>query len=186
MTVKVVQETSWKRALNAARRTVGKEPLDKEPSDEWKDSILFAEHSPIRLVEYRISFEGIKTWILNHFTRHWLGFIPFVHSQRDDRRKLDVPRDELPQGTENDAEFVVNAQALINVSRKRLCYCAHKETRQAWISVTRAIEKIDPIMAKHMVPECIYRGFCPELKSCGYSKTDLFQENLKKYRNGKQ
>ncbi len=60
MKVTVEQETTWKRALNAARRTAGKKPLDKEPSDEWKDNILYAEHSPIRLVEYRISFEGIK------------------------------------------------------------------------------------------------------------------------------
>ena len=36
MKVKVIQETSWNRALNAARRTVGKEPIDKEPSDNWK------------------------------------------------------------------------------------------------------------------------------------------------------
>jgi hypothetical protein len=27
------QVTSWKRVLNAARRTIGKEPLDKEPSN---------------------------------------------------------------------------------------------------------------------------------------------------------
>lgn len=185
MNVKIERETSWQRALNAARKTVGKVPLDKEPSDEWKDNILYAEHSPIRLVEYRISFEGIKVWILGHLTRHWLGWIPFVHSQRDDRRKLDIPRDELPQGIENDADFVANAQALINVSRKRLCNCAHKETRSAWQSVKDEMKKIDPIMAKHMVRECVYRGFCPELKSCGYCKTDKFQEELKQYRNGK-
>ena len=142
MKVEIVQETFWKRALNAARKTVGKEPLDKEPSDKWKDSILYAEHSPIRLVEYRISFKRIKVWIINHFVRHWLGFIPFVHSQRDDRRKLDIPRDELPQGIENDADFVANAQALINVSRKRLCNCAHRETRDAWLSVKNEMEKV--------------------------------------------
>ena len=28
--------TSWNRALNAARRTVGKSALKKEPSDSWK------------------------------------------------------------------------------------------------------------------------------------------------------
>ena len=28
--------TSWKRALNAARKTVGKKRLNKEPSDVWK------------------------------------------------------------------------------------------------------------------------------------------------------
>ena len=28
--------TSWKRALNAVRKTVGKKRLNKEPSDVWK------------------------------------------------------------------------------------------------------------------------------------------------------
>ena len=69
MTTTVVQETPWQRALNAARRTVGKPFLDKEPSDKWKDAILFAEHSPIRLVEYRISFNDIKQWITVHQIR---------------------------------------------------------------------------------------------------------------------
>ena len=36
LSVDVIQETSWKRALNAARRTIGKEPIDKEPSKNWK------------------------------------------------------------------------------------------------------------------------------------------------------
>jgi hypothetical protein len=183
MTTTVVQETPWQRALNAARRTVGKPFLDKEPSDKWKDAILFAEHSPIRLVEYRISFEGIRQWVTTHLVRHWLGFIPFVHSQREDRRDLGIPRDELPQGAENDADFVANAQALINISRKRLCNCASKETKAAWLSVKNEMEKVDPIMAKHMVPECIYRGFCPELKSCGYVDTKKYQEDLQKYRS---
>ena len=69
MNVKIIQETPWKRALNAARRTVGKAPLDKDPSDIWKDNILYAEHSPIRLIEYRISFNNIKQWITVHQIR---------------------------------------------------------------------------------------------------------------------
>lgn len=41
-----------------------------------------------------------------------------------------------------------------------------------------------PIMASKMVPECIYRGFCPEfMHPCGYSKTKQYQEDLIKYRN---
>jgi hypothetical protein len=32
------------------------------------------------------------------------------------------------------------------------------------------------------VPECIYRGFCPEIKSCGFSETSLFQKELTTYR----
>ena len=39
--------TSWNRALNAARRTVGKLALKKEPSDSWKAKMLLAEHSQI-------------------------------------------------------------------------------------------------------------------------------------------
>ena len=87
-TVDVIQETPWKRALNAARRTIGKEPIDKEPSDNWKASVLLAEHSPIKLVEYLISYKGLRQWVGVHLLRH--GFmLPFIHSQREDRRKLD-------------------------------------------------------------------------------------------------
>ena len=62
--------TSWNRALNAARRTVGKSALKKEPSDSWKAKMLLAEHSPIRLVEYEWTWEQIPQWVTVHFTRH--------------------------------------------------------------------------------------------------------------------
>ena len=35
-----------------------------------------------------------------------------------------------------------------------------------------------------MVKECIYRGFCPEMFSCGYHKTEAFQKELAEYRKG--
>ena len=175
--------TTWKRALNAARRTVGKKPLDKEPSKSWEAKMLLAEHSPIRLVEYDITFEDIKQWVSVHLVRHWLGFIPFVHSQREDRRKLEVPRDELPQGALNDMDVSINAQAMINVSRKRLCQKASPETRDAWQKVVDAVGQIDPIMAEKCVPNCVYRGFCPELESCGFVNSPKFKEMLEKYRN---
>lgn len=175
--------TTWKRALNAARRTVGKRPLDKEPSKSWEAKMLLAEHSPIRLVEYDISFEDIKQWVTVHLVRHWLGFIPFVHSQREDRRQLEVPRDELPQGALNDMDVSINAQAMINVSRKRLCSKASPETRDAWQKVVNAVGQIDPVMAEKCVPNCVYRGFCPELESCGFVESPKFKEMLEKYRN---
>ena len=174
--------TSWKRALNAARKTVGKKRLDKEPSDVWKGWMLLAEHSPIRLVEYDLSFEKIRQWVTVHIVRHWLGFIPFVHSQRQDRRQLDCDRDELPQGSLNDMDLAANAQALINISRKRLCSKASPETRTAWQRAKNAIGEIDPIMASKMVPNCIYRGFCPEHETCGYAYTEKFKKDLEEYR----
>lgn len=182
------QVTSWKRVLNAARRTIGKQPLDKEPSNSWKAKILLAEHSPIRLLEYDWTWGDIMQWVTTHLVRHHEGVEKFVHSQRGDRRPLleeyDVKsRNELPQGALNDMDMTANAQALINISRKRLCSCASKETREAWKQVKEEIAKKDPILASKMVPECLYRGFCPEwMNSCGYSKTKKFEEDLKEYR----
>ena len=183
------QVTSWKRVLNAARRTIGKNQLNKEPSDSWKAKMLLAEHSPIRLLEYDWSWGDIRQWVTAHLVRHHEGCEKFVHTQRGDRRKIledyEVEtRDELPQGALNDMDMTANAQALINISRKRLCNCASKETREAWTQVKEAIAEIDPILASKMVPECLYRGFCPEfMNPCGYSKTEKYKKDLEKYRS---
>ena len=185
---RVEQVTTWQRVLNAARRTIGKQPLEKMPSDEWKAKMLLAEHSPIRLLEFDWSWDNIRQWVTAHLVRHHEGCEKFVHSQRGDRRKIledygVATRDELPQGALNDMDMSANAQALINISRKRLCNCASKETREAWIQVKNAIAEVDPVMASKMVPECIYRGFCPEFMSpCGYSKTEKYQQDFKIYR----
>lgn len=179
--VEVIQETSWKRALNAARRTIGKEPIDKEPSKNWKAKILLAEHSPIKLVEYNICFKNLRQWVGVHILRHDYT-LPFIHSQREDRRELNCSRDELPQGTLNDQDFVLNAQTLKNISRKRLCTCASKETRDAWNMVKDEIAKQDEVMADKMVRNCVYCGFCPEMQCCGFVNTPKFQEELEKYR----
>ena len=185
---RIEQVTNWKRVLNAARRTIGRKSIDKEPSDEWKGNMLLAEHSPIRLLEFDWSWNDIRQWVTAHLVRHHEGCEKFVHSQRGDRRKIledygVSSRDELPQGALNDMDMTANAQALINISRKRLCNCASKETREAWIKVKEAIAEVDPVMASKMVPECIYRGFCPEfLSPCGYSKTKKFEHDLLVYR----
>ena len=63
---RIEQVTTWKRVLNAARRTIGKNPIDKEPSNSWKAKMLLAEHSPIRLLEYDFSWKNIKQWITTH------------------------------------------------------------------------------------------------------------------------
>lgn len=181
LSVDVIQETSWKRALNAARRTIGKEPIDKEPSKNWKAKILLAEHSPIKLVEYNICFKNLRQWVGVHILRHDYT-LPFIHSQREDRRVLNCSRDDLPQGTLNDQDFVLNAQTLKNISRKRLCLCASKETREAWNMVKDEIAKQDEVMADKMVRNCVYCGFCPEMNCCGFVNTPHYQNELEKYR----
>ncbi len=176
--------TSWKRVLNAARRTIGKNPVPNEPSDSWKAKILLAEHSPIRLLEYDFGWNNIRQWVTAHLVRHHEGCEKFVHSQRGDRRELPCDRDHIYQGAKNDMDMTCNAQALISISRKRLCNCASKETREAWNQVMDELEKVDPVLRSKCVPECIYRGFCPEwMSKCNYSKTDQFKKDLAKYRN---
>ena len=199
--VTVTRDTNWERAVNAARRTVGKEALGHEPSDSWKAKSIIAEHSPIKLVEYTISFKNLKQRVGVHLLRHQY-VLPFIHSQRVDRREdineltdrymntvaEDIKNDPyfnrsdvLPQGQPNDQDFVVNVQTLINISRKRLCNCASSDTVAAWKAVRDAIMEIDPVVAKCMVPNCIYRGRCPEINSCGYWKTEKFKKECDEY-----
>lgn len=183
--VKAEQETTWVRVANMARRTAGKKylPEGKDISDEFKKKILLAEHSPIRMLEFCLTFEDIMQWVSVHLVRHHEGVEKFVHSQREDRRVLDIPRNELPQGALNDMSYVCNAQALISISRKRLCSCASQETREAWEKAKEAIKSIDTIVATKMVAECVYRGFCPELNSCMYVKSKDYAKALADYRD---
>lgn len=77
--------------------------------------------------------------------------------------------------------FSANAQALINISRKRLCAKASPETRQAWTEIKKAIADVDPVMTEKMVPECVYRSFCPECGCCGYVNTKNRQKVREEY-----
>lgn len=178
---------NWIRVVNAARRTVGKKPINKEPSDTFKKKVLLAEHSPIRLLEYDFTWEDIRMWVSTHIVRHHEGCEKFVHTQRTDRNEAlkSLNRDDLPQGLVNDMDMTCNAQAFINISRKRLCKgCASKETREAWELVIEYLKTIDPVLASKCVPECLYRGFCPEFdRCCGYCNTEKFKKDLKEYRS---
>lgn len=177
---------NWIRVVNAARRTVGKSPINKEPSDKFKKKVLLAEHSPIRLLEYDFTWEDIRMWVSTHIVRHHEGCEKFVHTQRTDRNEAlkAINRDDLPQGLVNDMDMTCNAQAFINISRKRLCKCASKETREAWKLVIEYLKTIDPVLASKCVPECLYRGFCPEFdRCCGYCNTEKFKKDLKEYRS---
>lgn len=171
----------WPGVKRAARTTIRKDGEGTYPSDEWKKQILLAEHSPIRKLRFSWKWKGLKSWVSVHFVRHKFGIEHWVTTQRSDRTGTD--RDKSPQDTPVDHECEANAQALIFISRRRLCSQASKETREAWQEVKAAVEKHDPVLASVMVPECIYRGFCPEFDSCKYAETEAFQEALAAYRN---
>jgi predicted CDP-diglyceride synthetase/phosphatidate cytidylyltransferase len=125
--------------------------------------IYKCEHSPIRTQWFKVSMFNIFTMVSIHFVRHNKGVTHFVKSMRDDRGAVEV----ADRYTHINHGMLINAQALINMARKRLCYKASEETRYTMIQLKKAIRKVDPDLAKYMVPECIYRGkVCPELKPC--------------------
>lgn len=171
----------WPKVKRSARTTISKEGEGLYPTDSWKKSILLAEHSPIRKIKFSWKWTDLKSWVSVHFVRHWLGILHFVTTQRTDRTGIN--RDESPQNTPVEHECEANAQALINISRKRLCNQASAETRNAWIEVKGEVAKVDTILASVMVRECIYRGFCPEMYPCGYTETEDYKKQLTEYRS---
>lgn len=177
---KVSYIDEWRSVKGCARTTVGKDGTGAYPSESWKKNILLAEHSPIRRIKFSWRWRDLKSWVSVHFVRHKFGIEHWVSTQRTDR--TGIQRDELPQNSLVKHECEANAQALINISRKRLCSQAAPETREAWLAVKDAVSKVDPILASVMVPECVYRGFCPEMHSCGYCDTEAYQKELTEYR----
>lgn len=173
---------SWRDVADSARTTINKEAGEKEPSSSWKRRMLLCEHSPIRQLFIKCKWYELKSWVSVHFVRHKFGIEHWVRTQREDR--TGVNRDELPQGSLVEHEFTATAQAMINISRKRLCSQASKETREAWQEVLNSIKDTEPELYRVCVPDCIYRGWCYEYKSCGYHKTEKYKEQLSRYREG--
>ena len=125
--------------------------------------MLQCEHSPIRVVKFWAKIEGIKTFVSVHLVRHKIGVEHFVQSNRDDRGGDAV----VTRDTEIQHGMDLDAQALISMSRKRLCLNSHRDTVATWTRLRKAIKEIEPDMADFMVPECVYRnGLCPELRMC--------------------
>jgi len=172
-------EDNWQDVKDATMNTIGKR-TGKYPDSAWKKQLIRAEHSPIRKLKFSWRWGDLPYWVSVHFVRHKIGIEHFVKTQRTDRTGVD--RSELPQGSFVTHECEADAQALINISRKRLCSSASPETRQAWQLVKDEVAKVEPELAQCMVRECVYRGYCPEMFSCGYAETDQFQQELAAYR----
>ena len=173
---------SWREVADAARTTVGKEAGQGEPSSSWRRRILLAEHSPVRKLIISWKWNDLLWWVQTHFTRHKFGVEWFVSTSRSDRTGVD--RSTLGQDAPVTVEGCANPQAIINISRKRLCWQASRETREAWIAFLETIREPEPELYSVCVPECVYRGFCPEMNPCGRwdDKPEVFERALREYR----
>lgn len=163
--VKITPVTGWDLAYKLALATEGKDSQGKEPSDAWKRKILLARHSPIRAVQFLVEFT-VPYWVSVHLVRHHQGVEHFVRSQRTDR--TGVERDKLPQDEPVRHTMLLNAEALMNISARRLCRKASPETRKAWTAVRLALRDVDPVLFDFCQPQCMHAGMqCIEMRPCG-------------------
>lgn len=168
MEIKIIRypkEDDWKRALLLARETQGKEG-ELTPSFEWKRKLINSEHSPLRTIMFTIEMKDVPYYNSVHFVRHKFGVEHYVKSQRSN-----LDRGLEPQNALVNHIMDINAQALIFMARKRMCYKADETTRYIMNIIVSEIVKLCPEFSQFLVPECIYRGgICHEFKPCGKMK----------------
>lgn len=168
----------WHQARDRARRTVGKDEIGSKVSDKFKAELVVSEHSPLRELRFLLQFRGIPTYVAQQFSRHRIGIqnpgdylyleeaiAPadvehYVRTQRTDRTGEARGSQEAPI----DYDCIINAQGLIDMSKKRLCMAADPKAHALWLEVKKAVTELEPELGAMMVPSCLYRGFCPEVR----------------------
>lgn len=161
-------EVEWlvrpEEARSLAMFTVGASPAGAMTEKLW-DKYVKAEHSVLYPVLLKVTMWQIPNRVMTHLTRHHVGVQFYVRTSRPDR-------DGEP-GDKRDMVMVINPVALVNMARKRLCDLAWCETKEAMEMVKEKMREGDPfleILAKYMVPDCVYKGRCTEMKPCGRIK----------------
>jgi hypothetical protein len=183
MKIEITPITNWMHVLNAARFTQRKSLIFKEPSDKFKKQMVIAEHSPLRALMFYIDMYDIPYYVAMHFRTHKLVHLPLVTTSRPDIDGNMKPREEQLKAELVNMRLMIDAQEIIAISRVRLCNRAEKETNSIWNAVIEELRKIEPILADACVPNCIYRGFCPEISSCKFNSTKTYASMHNAYIN---
>lgn len=161
-------EEDWMLCKQCTLVTVGKEPV-KPPDDAWKRKILTSNHSPIRTLQFCFKITDVPYWVSVHLCRHVMA-TPFVKTQRDDRQSA-YKRAEARQDAPVDMCWYMNAEELMNISHKRLCYKASEETRDVVRKICDEVVRTNPEFDGLLVPNCVWHnGVCMEFSPCGYNR----------------
>ncbi len=153
-------QVDWLGIKNLCRSTVRMNDGDTEPLREWKRKLLIAEHSPLRHSLITVQIDNIPYAISTHLVRHHEGVTSYVATSREDRTGID--RSTRSQMEPVSMRMDLNIQALINISRKRLCNQADKITQIVWLEVLKAVAEYDIDIFWACVPEGIRCCGCPE------------------------
>lgn len=158
----------WNVAVEVARTTQNKATTginNLVSSDAWKQKIITARHSPLRAVQFLITFEDVPYFVMVHLVRHKIGVEWFVGTSREDKTGID--RSKRKQTDLINMQCIINADALLTISERRLCKKADPETTKVWMEVKNAIKKVDNVLYNNMQPQCFRFGKCIELNGCG-------------------
>lgn len=117
-----------------------------------------------------------------HISKDESSILALVDGYREMADAVETLPERFDRYAPTDLAFLINAEAIINMSHKRLCCKASTETREIWTAVIAEIAKVDPDLAKHCVKPCVWRGYCSEAKSCGFIKTDLYRRQRNDYK----
>lgn len=150
----------WMLIKNECRQTVNMNDSIKEPTDEWKKKLLISRHSPLRIGTILVHIEDVPYYVMGHLVRHNVGVVPFVGTSREDR--TGIKREERKQTDLVSMDLFINIESLMNISEKRLCTCADKETIKVWKAVVEEIGKYDRLLKWASVPSCVRCGGCCE------------------------
>lgn len=153
-------DVDWTEIKNACRKTISMKDSNVVPGSKWRRDLLIAEHSPLRHSLITIDIEDVPFYVMGHIVRHSVGVTPYVGTSREDRTGKD--RSERSQTDLVSMRLDMNIQSLINISRKRLCNQADKQTQIVWLEVVKAIAEYDQDIAWACVPEGIRSCGCPE------------------------
>lgn len=160
MKIELVKYTDVNLAREACEFTMH----NPQSSKMSLEKLYQCEHSPMRTQMFFVKMYDIPNFVSVHFVRHKIGVEHFVQTNRLDRGADDIANRLTPT---NHAMWC-NAQSLICMARKRLCYKASKETRDVMLAICEAVADVDYGLYEKMVPECVYRGMiCHEMKMCG-------------------
>ena len=129
--VKVIKfDVDWLEIKNLCRKTISMNDSNIEPTSEWKRKLLLAEHSPLRHSLITVDIEDVPFYVMGHLVRHSVGVTPYVSTSREDR--TNISRSERSQTDLVSMRIDLNIQSLINISRKRLCNQADRQTQIIW------------------------------------------------------
>jgi len=177
MKIKITKYTDYSAMKKAMEYTSDKEINFTEKT---ANQMYNSQHSPIRTQRYLIELIEIPTFVSVHLVRHHVGIDHYVKSNREDRANVN---DTANRNTLVNHLIDLNAESLISIARKRLCFKASKETREVMEAIVLELAKQGDILADYLMPQCWYRGGeCHEQNRCfvcnGYKNTDSYKNRL--------